>query len=47
MATKKVSKVFLSTIIIAAGNTAPDFFNDGALAALGQSTVAIFGCYSG
>jgi len=35
ISTDKMGKIVLSTILVATGNTIPDFFNDGSLSALG------------
>ena len=42
-----IDPTFLATILISAGNTVPDLFNNGYLSALGESTVGIMACFSG
>lgn len=42
-----IDPTFLATVLISAGNTIPDLFNNGYLSALGESTVGIMACFSG
>jgi len=42
-----INSTFLACVIIAAGNTLPDLFNNGNLSSLGQGTIALISCFSG